>query len=55
MDVLHKNDLQSQHYIHINNCTPYLESFIVGQGIFFSVYDDGYAFDELRVEDNGNL
>ena len=52
MDVLQKNDLQIQHYIHINNCTPYLESFIVGQGIFFSIYDDGYAFDELRVEDN---
>ena len=30
--------------------TPYSESFIVGQGIFFSVYDDGYAFDELRIE-----
>ena len=52
MDVLHKNDLQIQNYIHINNGTPYLESFIVGWGVFFSVYDDGYAFDELRVEDN---
>ena len=49
-DVLHKNDLQIQHYIHIKNSTPYLESFIVGWGVFFSVYDDGYAFDELRIE-----
>ena len=51
-DILHKNDLQIQQYIHIKDCTPYLESFIVGRGIFFSVYDDGYAFDELRVENN---
>ncbi len=51
-DVLERNNLQIQQYIHINNCTPYLESFIVGQGIFFSVYDDGYAFDELRIENN---
>ena len=49
-DVLKKNDLQIQQYIHIKDCTPYLESFIVGRGIFFSVYDDGYAFDELKVE-----
>lgn len=49
-EVLERNNLQIQQYIHINNCTPYLESFIVGQGIFFSVYDDDYAFDELRVE-----
>ena len=49
-DVLDKNNLQIQQYIHINNGTPYLESFIVGRGIFFSVYDDGYAFDELRIE-----
>lgn len=52
MDVLHKNDLQVQQYIHIKNGTPYLESFIVGRGVFFSVYDDGYAFDELRIENN---
>ena len=52
MDVLHKNNLKIQHYIHINCGTPYLESFIVGRGIFFSVYDDGYAFDELSVENN---
>ena len=51
-DVLKKNDLQIQQYIHIKECTPYLESFIVGRGVFFSVYDDGYAFDELRVENN---
>ena len=51
-DVLGKNDLQIQQYIHINNGTPYIESFIVGRGIFFSVYDDGYAFDELRIENN---
>ena len=50
--VLDKNNLKIQQYIHINNGTPYLESFIVGQGIFFSVYDDGYAFDELRIENN---
>ena len=49
-DVLDKNNLQIQQYIHINNGTPYLESFIVGRGIFFSVYDDGYAFDKLRIE-----
>ena len=49
-DVLDKNNLQIQQYIHINNGTPYSESFIVGQGIFFSVYDDGYAFDKLRIE-----
>ena len=49
-DVLGKNNLQIQQYIHINNGTPYLESFIVGRGIFFSVYDDDYAFDELRIE-----
>ena len=52
MDILCKNDLQIQHYIHINNDTPYLESFIVGRGVFFSAYDDGYAFDELRIENN---
>ena len=51
-DVLGKNYLQIQQYIHINNGTPYIESFIVGRGIFFSVYDDGYAFDELRIENN---
>ena len=51
-DVLKKNDLQIQQYIHIKDCTPYLESFIVGRGVFFSVYDDGYAFDELRIENN---
>lgn len=51
-DVLQKNDLQIQHYIHIKDCTPYLESFIVGRGVFFSVYDDGYSFDELRVEND---
>ena len=51
-DVIKRNDLQVQHYIHIDNCKPYLESFIVGRGIFFSVYDDGYAFDELRIENN---
>ena len=51
-DILCKNNLQIQHYIHIKDCTPYLESFIVGRGIFFSVYDDGFAFDELRVENN---
>ena len=50
IDVLEKNDLQIQQYIHIKECTPYLESFIVGRGIFFSVYDDGYVFDELKVE-----
>ena len=50
--VLDKNNLKIQQYIHINNGTPYLESFIVGRGIFFSVYDDGYAFDELRIENN---
>jgi len=33
-DVLDKNNLQIQQYIHINNGTPYLESFIVGRGIF---------------------
>ena len=49
-DVLDKNNLQIQPYIHIDNGTPYIESFIVGRGIFFSVYDDGYAFDELRIE-----
>ncbi len=52
MDVLSGNELQIQHYIHINNCTPYLESFIVGRGIFFSVYNDGYVFDELWIENN---
>ena len=54
-DVLGKNYLQIQQYIHINNGTPYIESFIVGRGIFFSVYDDGYAFDELRIENNDLL
>ena len=52
MDVLHKNNLKIQYYIHINDCTPYLESFIAGPGVFFSVYDDGYAFDELRIEND---
>ena len=52
MDVLHKNALQIQHYICIKDCTPYLESFIVGCGVFFSVYNDGYAFDKLRIENN---
>ena len=51
-DALDKNNLQIQQYIHINNGTPYLESFIVGRGIFFSIYDDGYEFDELRIENN---
>lgn len=51
-DVLDMNNLQIQQYIHINNSTPYLESFIVGRGIFFSVYDDGYEFGELRIENN---
>ena len=50
--VLQRNNLQIQHYIHINDCTPYLESFIAGCGVFFSVYDDGYSFDELRVEND---
>ena len=50
--VLQKYDLQIQQYIHINNCTPYLESFIVGRGIFFEMYDYGYAFDELRIEND---
>ena len=52
LDVLRKNNLEIQQYIHIKDCTPYLESFIVGRGVFFSVYNYGYAFDKLRIEND---
>ena len=52
--VLEKYELDLKQYIHIKKCKPYLETFIVGRGIFFSVYDSDYAFDSLRVE-NGDL
>ena len=48
-DVLERNNLQIQQYIHINNCTPHLESFIVGQGIFFSVSLGSRKSDYLRI------
>ena len=33
-DTLNKYGLAIQHYIHMKDCIPYLESFIVGPGIF---------------------
>lgn len=53
-NVLRKYGLELQQYIHINDGKPHLESFIVGKGIFFSVFDSDYAFDMLRV-DNDDL
>lgn len=48
-EVLQQNGLVVQHYIHIKEGIPYEESFIVGKGIFFSLYDSDYAFDMLKV------
>ena len=50
-ELLDRYGLKIQQYIHINDCSPHLESFIVGRGLFFSVYDDFYEYDRLRVED----
>lgn len=48
-EVLEKNELIVQQYIHIKEGVPYEESFIAGKGIFFSLYDSDYAFDMLKV------
>lgn len=48
--VLDQYNLQVQQYIRIKDGVPYLESFIVGEGIFFSVYDSDYAFEHLRID-----
>ena len=53
-DVLKTNGLATQSYIHFKDGTPYEEWFIVGKGIFFSIYDSDYAYDMLKVV-NGNL
>ncbi|MBR6479391.1 MAG: hypothetical protein IKT04_02695 [Clostridia bacterium] len=51
-EVLNKYGLTVQYYIHIDDCGPFLESFIVGPGVFYSVYDSDYAYDLLRIENS---
>ena len=51
-DTLQMYGLSIQHYIHIKECVPYLESFIVGPGIFFSVYDSDYEFENLKIDNH---
>ena len=53
--TLEKYGLTLQHYIHIRDSVPHRESFIVGPGIFFSVYDSDYAFDQMRVNESHDL
>lgn len=53
-DILKRNGLSIQSYIHIKSGTPYEEHFIVGKGIFFSIYDSDYAFNLLKVI-NGDI
>lgn len=51
-DTLDKYGLSIQQYIHIKECVPHLESFVVGLGIFFSVYDSDFEFQNLKIEDH---